>query len=64
MRLPLTNAKSINKKNKFVENFFIKKDLKLLVDLSKKKKPSVNQMIINEPYVPELNDLYIKYAKQ
>ena len=61
MRLPLTNAKSINKKNKFVENFFIKKDLKLLVDLSKKKKPSVNQMIINEPYVPELNDLYNLY---
>ena len=61
MRLPLTNAKYINKKNKFFENFFIKKYLKLLVDLSKKKKPSVNQMIINEPYVPELNDLYNLY---
>jgi hypothetical protein len=27
-----------NKNQKFIENFFIKKGLKLLVDLSKKKK--------------------------
>jgi len=50
-----------NKNQKFIENFFIKKGLKLLVDLSKNKKPSVNQMIINEPYIPELDDLYNLY---
>ena len=33
------------KNQKFIENFFIKKGLKLLVDLSKKNKPSINQMI-------------------
>ena len=43
--------KPANKNQKIIENFFIKKGLKLLVDLSKKKKPSVNQMIINEPYI-------------
>jgi hypothetical protein len=53
--------KPANKNQKFIENFFIKKGLKLLVDLSKKKKPSVNQMIINEPYIPELDDLYNLY---
>ena len=51
----------VNKNQKFIENFFIKKGLKLLVDLSKKKKPSVNQMIVNEPYIPELYDLYNLY---
>ena len=50
-----------NKNQKIIENFFIKKGLKLLVDLSKKKKTSVNQMIINEPYIPELDDLYNLY---
>ena len=53
--------KPANKNQKFLENFFIKKGLKLLVDLSKKKKRSVNQMIINEPFVPELDDLYNLY---
>ena len=53
--------KPINKNNKFIENFFIKKGLKLLVDLSKKKKHSVNQIIMNEPYIPELDDLYNLY---
>ena len=54
--------KKPQKKNqKFIENFFIKKGLKLLVDLSKKKKPSINQMIINEPLIPELGDLYNLY---
>jgi hypothetical protein len=49
-------------KNKvFIENFFIKKGLKILVELSKKKKPTVNQMVVNEPYIPELNDLYRLY---
>ena len=50
-----------NKNHKFVENFFIKKGLKLLVDLSKNKKPSVNEMMINEEYIPELDDLYNLY---
>ena len=53
--------KPANKNQKFVENFFIKKGLKLLVDQSKKKKPSVNQVIANEPYIPELDDLYNLY---
>ncbi len=49
-------------KNKnFIENFFIKKGLKSLVDLSKKNKRQVNQMISNVPYKPELNDLYNLY---
>tara|TARA_B100000575_G_scaffold278935_1_gene266778 strand:+ start:407 stop:1213 length:807 start_codon:yes stop_codon:yes gene_type:complete len=49
------------KKIKDLENFFIKKGLKILVDLSKKKKSLVNQMIFNEPYMPELSDLYNLY---
>ena len=49
------------KSTKFIENFFIKRNLKFLVDLSKKKKPSVNQMILNEAYIPQLNDLYRLY---
>ncbi len=50
-----------SKKQKYIENFFIKKKLKFLVDLSKKKKRSVNEMIVKEPYIPELNDLYRLY---
>ena len=53
--------KLINRSQKFIENFFIKKGLKLLVELSKKKKPSVNQMTMNEAYLPELDDLYNLY---
>ncbi len=53
--------KPVNKNKKFIENFFIKKGLKILVDLSKNKKPSVNNMILKEPYVPELDDLYNLY---
>ena len=53
--------KLVNKNQKFIENFFIKKGLKLLVDLSKKKRPLVNQMVVNEPYIPELDDLYNLY---
>ena len=34
---------------------------KSLIDLSKKKKPSINEMISNEPYIPELDDLYNLY---
>ncbi len=53
--------KIVNKNPKFIENFFKKKGLKVLVDLSKKKKSSINQMVANEPYIPELNDLYNLY---
>jgi hypothetical protein len=53
--------KPASKNQKFFENFFIKKGLKLLVDLSKNNKRSVNQMIKNEAYLPELNDLYNLY---
>ena len=45
----------------FCEKFFIKKNLKKIVDLSKKAKPSVNQMVSKEPYVPEIVDLYNLY---
>ena len=51
----------IIKNKKSIENFFIKKKLRVLVDLSKKKSYSVNDMIITEPYFPELNDLYNLY---
>ena len=58
----MINIKKIKyKRLKFIESFFIKKGLKLLVELSKKKKPLVNQMIVNEPYIPELYDLYNLY---
>ena len=53
--------KIVNKNQKFIENFFIKKGLKLLVDLSKKKKNSVNTIVVKEPYIPELCDLYNLY---
>jgi len=53
--------KPITKSKKYIENFFIKKSLKLLVDLSKNKKTKVNEMTINEPINPELNDLYNLY---
>ena len=49
------------KSAKFIQNFFIKKNLKFLVELSKRKKPKINQLVINEPYIPELNDLYLLY---
>ena len=44
-----------------IENFFIKKNLKSLVKLSKKPGKTVNQMIVSESYPPELNDLYLLY---
>ena len=50
-----------NKTSKDLESFFIKKGLKLLVDLSKKKKLSVNQMLVSEPLIPVLDDLYNLY---
>jgi hypothetical protein len=58
----MINIKKPSSKNqKYIENFFINKNLKLLVDLSKKQKPAVNQMIVKEPYIPELDDLYNLY---
>ena len=60
--LSLYNCKKpINKNKKFIENFFEKKGLKTLVGLSKKEKLPVNQMVSNEPYIPELDDLYNLY---
>ena len=53
--------KPIFKNKKFLENFFNKKGLKLLVELSKKKRPTVNQRVLKQPYVPELIDLYNLY---
>ena len=53
--------KASNQSEKYIEKFFIKKNLKILVELSKKKKPSVNQLIVSDPYIPELKDLYLLY---
>ena len=50
--------KPIKKSNNFIENFFIKKGLNILVEVSKKKKRLVNEIIASEPFIPELNDLY------
>ena len=61
MNISYNCKKPINQNTRFIENFFIKKNLELLVDLSKKKKPTVNEMIINEPLIPELDDLYNLY---
>ena len=55
------------KKNKeFIENFFIKKGLKSLVDLSKIKKEKKRLELLNlksssKPTPPELSDLYNLY---
>jgi len=49
------------KSKKYIENFFIKKGLKSLVELSKEKLPTVNQKISIKPYPPELDDLYNLY---
>jgi len=49
------------KNQKYLEKFFIKKGLKFLVDRSKKKAPSVNQMKLVELTMPELDDLYNLY---
>ena len=61
MGINLMHKKPNIKNTKSIEKFFIKKGLKSLVDLSKKKKLSVNNMTISEPYIPELNDLYNLY---
>ncbi len=50
-----------NKSKKYIENFFISKGLKLLVDLSRNKARSVNEMITKDPFIPELRDLYNLY---
>ena len=47
--------------NKNLEDFFIKKKLKFIVELSKRKKDNVNKMTEKEKYYPNLNDLYRLY---
>ena len=61
MILQFLMKKPVNKNRQFVEKFFANKGLQILVDLSKKKKRSVNQMVLNEPFIPELDDLYNLY---
>ena len=51
----------LKKNRKYIENFFIKKGLKSLVELSKEKPPTVNQKISIKPIPPELDDLYNLY---
>ena len=50
-----------NKSDREIEAFFNKKGLASLVKNSKGKKLSVNKMIADSPYVPELRDLYRLY---
>lgn len=58
----MINIKKPSSKNqKDLENFFISKDLEFLIYLSKKGKLPANQIIVNNPYVPELADLYNLY---
>ena len=61
MKSSFKYRKPPQKNKKFIENFFFQKGLSSLVELSKKKKPSVNQMILKEPYIPDLKDLYNLY---
>ena len=44
-----------------IEQFFIDQNLKSLIYLSKGKSYTVNEMIVNQPYKPELVDLYRLY---
>ena len=58
----MINIKLPSTKNqKYIENFFIKKNLKSIVDFSKKEEPSVNKMVMNELYIPYLSKLYRLY---
>jgi len=58
----MINIKLPSTKNqKYIENFFIKKNLRSIVDFSKKEEPSVNQMVHNELYIPYLSKLYRLY---
>ena len=50
-----------NKNEKYIENFFVKKGLKFIVDQSRRKPPKVNEMTVSSPYAPELKDLYRLY---
>ena len=61
MKFSYKCKKPIIKNIKFIENFFIQKGLKLLVDLSKGKKPLVNEIFLKDPLIPELDDLYNLY---
>lgn len=48
-----------SKSSKFIKNFFIKKNLKFLVDKSKKRLPTANEKADHS--IPELKDLYRLY---
>ena len=50
-----------NKTKKEIEKFFVKKNLIDLIKSSKQAKLSINQMLVNKPYKPELFDLYRLY---
>ena len=58
-KIKLKNPKPIS--NKKLEGFFKQIGLRELVSLSKKKGKNVNQMALNQPYKPELRDLYNLY---
>lgn len=50
--------KSIPSENS-LKKYFLKHGLNLVVDSSNKPNRSVNEMVVDEPYKPELKDLYI-----
>ncbi len=50
-----------NKSKNYIENFFIKRGLKSIVNQSRGVESKVNQMILKQPYIPELKDLYRIY---
>ena len=49
------------KSKKFLENFFIKRKLDFVIQLSRRRRDDVSQMNENEKYFPDLNDLYRLY---
>ena len=50
-----------NKTKKRLKNFLLKISLIDLIKSSKQAKLSINQMLVNKPYKPELFDLYRLY---
>lgn len=58
----MKNIKFPKKKSlKEIESFFKKKDLNELVKFSKLPNKKVNEIIVSDPYKPELSDLYRLY---
>ncbi len=59
IKFKIKNPKKLNDKK--INNFFKKLGLADLIDLSNKKGKKVNEMILANPYKPEIRDLYNLY---